>query len=135
MIVDHGARTITGLVVPWMVTGLSCGRRYRFASGALFFTTRPRLLVDHDSSARVGRLGRAWIDEVGQRAAHRVVPGRAGDDAMRLADDPEVGLSVAVDFIAADPDPAMPDVWLVTAASWLETSLTRTPAYPTTRKA
>jgi HK97 family phage prohead protease len=138
--VSEGTREITGLVLPYGVSALSQGRRWRFAPDALRYTDvhRVKLLVEHDYSQAIGRAVRAWSSPEGLWATFKVARGDAGDRALAMAADGVWdGLSVGVDM-AADgviPDPTEPGTLLVLAAAWRETSLTPKPSFDAARVA
>lgn len=136
--VDTGARTITGLAVPYGAVARSGGRRYRFAPGSLKYAAvnRVKLLRDHANGSAVGKAISLVETVKGLVATFRVSMGAAGDEVLALAADEVLdGLSVGVDFRDEDlsPDPQNPGVLLVTSAALREISLTAIPAFDDSR--
>lgn len=142
--VNRNSRTISGLVVPWNMTGRSAQGRYRFAPGSLKFNAaqvdRIKLLVDHLQSMPVGKCVKAWADTDGMHATFSVSRTPDGDKALAMAaDGTRDGLSVGIGhdtdttkFVFA-ADPSDPTVQLVTSAPWTETSLVAIPAFADAR--
>lgn len=136
--VDTGARTITGLAVPYGKTAKSDGRRFRFQRGAIKYGPlhRVKLLRDHDRSQALGKAIDITDTAAGMLITFKVSPGAAGDAALALAADQVLdGLSIGVDFSSADyrPDPQNPGAYLVFNASLREVSLTAVPAFDDSR--
>lgn len=125
--VDHVARIITGLIVPYGRTGKTGGRRYRFAPGSLRFPTRLWLLRDHDQGQRVGRALRVHDTAAGPLGVFRVQYGPDGDRALAVAG--RAGLSPGVQGLESAPDPDRSGVLLVSFAACVEVSLTKDPAF------
>jgi hypothetical protein len=132
LVVDWGARTITGGVVPYgpaAVGRLRPGRRYRFQPGWPIYAGTVLLLRDHDQSQRLGRATDLAEALDGLHGVVRVDPGRPGDRALRLAAAGLLALSPGVDLRAAHPDPLNRGVDLVLAGLLHEVSLTADPAF------
>lgn len=127
LIVDHQARTITGLVVPYGRVGVTRGRRWRYVPCCLRWQGRVPLLVDHDQSQRVGRAVDLRETRAGLRGVFAVDRGRAGDRALALA--AVAGLSAGVDLTHTVPDATHRGVVLVVTAELDEVSLTRAPTF------
>ncbi|MGC4769204.1 hypothetical protein ACLQ25_09515 [Micromonospora sp. DT44] len=125
--VDHHARTITGLVVPYGRIAVNRGRRWRYAPRCLRWQGRVPLLVDHDQSQRVGWAVDLRETRAGLRGLFAVDRGPAGDRALALA--AVAGLSAGVDLTHTVPDATQHRVVLVVTAELDEVSLTRTPAF------
>jgi hypothetical protein len=129
--VDVCARTIVGPVVPYGPTAvgrLRPGRRYRFEPGWPTYGSS-LLLRDHDQSQRLGRVVDLAEALDGLHVLVRVGPGRAGDQALRLAAAGVLGFSPGVELYAFEPDPLNAGVDLVLAGELLEVSLTADPAF------
>lgn len=136
--VDEGARTITGLAVPYGQVAQSGGRRFRFAPGSVKWHSlkRVKLLRDHDNSQAVGFALSLIETADGLMATFKVARGSAGDTVLALAADGVLdGLSIGVDFQAGDfgPDPLNPGALLVQRAALREVSLTAMPAFDDSR--
>lgn len=128
LVVDVGARTITGLAVPYGQVARVGGRRYRFTRGWARYTS-VRLLIDHDQAQWVGRAISLADTPAGLATVLRAFRGPAGDRALALA--PELGLSVGPEFLPGDldVDPVDPIVRRVLGGDLPEISLTARPAF------
>jgi HK97 family phage prohead protease len=136
--VDTGARTITGLAVPWGATAKSMGRKYRFARGTIKWSAvnRVKLLRDHVNSSAIGKAIHLEDTDQGLVATFKVTAGTAGDEALALAADEVLdGLSIGVDFRDEDvtPDPLNPGAYLVSQSALREVSLTAVPSFDDSR--
>ncbi|WP_420123204.1 hypothetical protein [Nakamurella sp.] len=127
--VDLGARTISGLAVPYGPVGVDARRRRRYQRDCLRWLARVPLLEEHVQSARVGWTLRLVDIPAGLLALFAVDRGRRGDRALAAAAEGWLGLSVGVDVVEAGPDPADASVQLVALAYLTEVSLTRTPIF------
>jgi HK97 family phage prohead protease len=125
---DLESRVIRGLAVPTGEVARSGGRSFKFAPGSVKFGLRTPLLMYHSLSAPVGRLTDSRWSRRGLEVTFTVSRTEAGDEALILANDGVVGLSVGADI---DPDAATfeGDVLNVTAAAGREVSLTPVPAF------
>lgn len=126
LVVDWGARTISGLAVPYGPAARVGGRRYRFLPGWALHDGPVKLLRDHDNSQRVGRVALADCP-TGLLAVATVKRGRRGDRVLAIAG--RLGFSVGVEWRELLPDPADPRVRLVVAAWLNEISVTEDPAF------
>lgn len=129
--VDMGARTITGIAVPYGPAATSGSRRYRFLPGFARHNGRVPLLLDHDNAQRLG-----WCAEFTDLVAGLLVVGVVkrgprGDRALAEASAGRLGFSVRPRYNTAvlRPDPDDPPVRLVVAAELLEITLTARPAF------
>jgi HK97 family phage prohead protease len=125
---DLETRVIRGLAVPIGEVARSGGRLFRFAADSITFADRTPLLQYHDRARPVGRLTESRWSKRGLEVAFSVSKTEAGDEALVLASDGVVGLSVGVDI---DPDGATltDDVLEITCAAGREISITPLPAF------
>lgn len=135
--VDVERRTIRGRAVPYGVTGLKYGMKFRFAAGSLQYSDvgRVKLLRDHDPRQAIGYATEITDTPDGVDVAFRVAAGAAGDEALALAAEGVLdGLSVGVVFDPVDDAEFGEDGVLdVKRADWKETSLTAIPAFDAAR--
>jgi HK97 family phage prohead protease len=132
---DIGARTITGMVMPWGAVGFTSLGPCTFARGSIDVPTDPsrvKLLREHDRTNPVGHAVAFRDEPAGLWATFRVPETPAGDLALleaseRLRD----GLSVGVDVLAGEHDAQ--GVLQVSAALLNETSQVALPAYADAR--
>lgn len=136
--VDATARTISGVALPFGKVGVRGGRRFKFAPGSLRWSAadvgRVKLLREHRDA--IGKAVQLSDDGNGLRVVFKVGRGKAGDEALGLAEDGVLdSFSVGVDFEAADvgPDPAQRGVTLIQRADLREVSLTALPSFEDAR--
>jgi HK97 family phage prohead protease len=125
---DLETRVIRGLAVPTGEIARSGGRLYRFAPGSITFAGTTPLLQYHDQARPVGRLSESRWSKRGLEVAFAVSKTEAGDEALVLASDGVVGLSVGIDI---EPDGATmtDDIFEITCAAGREISITPLPAF------
>ena len=128
---DRGARTITGLAVPYDRSAVSGSRRYRFLPGWARPAGRVPFLRDHNHSLRLGRLAELTETPAGLTTVLTVQRGRRGDRALDDAGSGRFWLSLWAALHRAElrRDPDDSGVLLVVAADLLEVSLTDRPAF------
>lgn len=87
--VDHEARVIRGLAVPYGVEGIKAGQRFQFAKGTVTWgdPKRVKLYVRHDDGQAVGHAFELTETDAGLQAAFKVARGTEGDKALSMADD------------------------------------------------
>lgn len=138
--VDHIARTITGLVLPWNeVSRIKYGQAsYRFDRGsakavdAKFVSFRE----DHSPATDLGRAIHMQEMDDGLWMTFQLYPGYQGDRVLAQAKSGQkVGLSLGADIHKEDiePDPDNPGAYLVHLANLLEVSLVGEPAFADSR--
>jgi hypothetical protein len=129
--VDMGARTISGLAVPYGRSAVSGSRRYRYLPGWRRGDGRVPLVVDHDNAQRVGRVEQIADSPAGLFVVAFVRRGQRGDRLLAETAASRLGLSVYAPMEAAElrPDPDEPGARLVVAADLVHISLTRRPAF------
>jgi HK97 family phage prohead protease len=131
--VDPGARTLSGLVVPWDVPARVNGSDFpvRFARGSIVVDAGARLLAHHDRTRPLGA-PQSWADSPqGLRATFRVARTRAGDEALTMAADGILdGLSIGAELLEASEDRG---AVVIAAALALEVSLVTLPAWAAAR--
>jgi len=129
--VDMGARTITGLAVPYGRSAVSGSRRYRYLPGWRRGDGRVPLLYDHDNAQRVGRSLQIADIPSGLHVVLFVNRGGHGDRLLAETAACRLGLSVRAPMEDAvwRPDPDEPGTRLVVAADLVHISLTRRPAF------
>ena len=131
LLVDLGARTITGLAVPYGRAARILGRQYRFRRGWARVEGRVLVLRDHDNSQRVGRALQLADTTGGLQVVLYVRPGRRNDRLLHMTASGELWLSVGIGPPELVVDPADTRVRLVTSAALPEISLTASPAFET----
>lgn len=134
--VDAPRRRITGLALPYNVVALKNGRRFMFRQGSLEWGAldRVKFLRDHDYAQAIGVPDQLDDQADGLHAVFKVGRGKAGDDALALAEDKVLdGLSPGVDILDTIPHPTMRGVEIVTRARLREISLLAMPAYDDAR--
>jgi HK97 family phage portal protein/HK97 family phage prohead protease len=91
VLVDRGARTITGLAVPYNVASkLKYGRRWSFDANSLLLrdpVSKTKLLVQHDRAQAVGKVLEFTQTPDGLIVTFQVARGPAGDHALTMAED------------------------------------------------
>ena len=137
--VDLESRTITGIAVPYNVTG-SPGGSFRspleFAPGAFSRSLaarahRVRLIVDHDRSRPIGKLLDFEESPQGLTTRWKIASTPAGDQMLaEAADGIRDGLSVGADVIQHE---VARDRVRVTEAKLIEVSLVAFPAFDAAR--
>lgn len=129
--VDMGARTISGLAVPYDRSAVSGSRRYRWLPGWARYDGRVPFLRDHDHAQRLGRAADIFETEAGLAVVLTVNRGRRGDRALEDADSGRFGLSQfsALHRAVVRRDPDDFGVLLVVTADLIEFSLTARPAF------
>lgn len=107
--VDHEARIIRGIAVPYGVVGMSQGRRFSFGKGTLKFADvkRVKLWVQHDPNKAIGVATKLEDREDGLHAEFSVARGEEGDRYLQLAQDGvldglSIGLAVGGQFSERD---------------------------------
>lgn len=94
---DIPARRIRGLAIPAGATASKAGRVWRFLKDSVKFGARTPLLNFHDATRPVGLLTvGAWTTR-GLEVEFAVSRTPAGDEALQLAHDGVLGLSVGID--------------------------------------
>lgn len=139
--VDRENRVIEGVALPYGQVADKGGMRFAFEPGALQWDAdnpgRVKLLRDHDYTQPLGAAVQLRDTAEGMLTRFKVARGRAGDEALELAEDGVLdGLSVGVDFdVAADtrPDPKDRSVQRVGRADLREVSLTAMPSFDDAR--
>lgn len=125
---DTESRTISGLAVPLGATANKGGRVWRFLRDSVTFGDRTPLLAYHDPTRPVGKLTSSrWSDD-GLRVKFAVSKTSGGDEALQLANDGVVGLSVGID-VPEGGAKLIGDELHVSAARAAEVSLTPIPAF------
>lgn len=129
--VDVGARTITGLAVPYGRQAVNGGRRLRFLPGWARHDGRVRLLVDHDPAQRAGKALHIADTAAGLAVVLFVNRGRRGDRLLAETESGRLGLSVGAppQWCEFQPDPDDPGLRLVVSGRLTEISLTAKPAF------
>lgn len=86
--VDHEARVIRGMIVPWHVPALSRGQLWQFAPGTLTYSDakRVKLWIQHKPESAVGHAFELTEHPDGLYGAFRVANTPEGDRALQLAD-------------------------------------------------
>ena len=123
-------RTITGIAVPYNVYAtVSDGTQVQFAPGSLPVDGKaPKLYMYHDSSQAIGILSERVDSPEAMYFTATVSNTRAGDEALVLAADGVLdSVSVGVNPTEFKYDDA--GNMTVIAATWVELSLTPTPAF------
>lgn len=136
--VNEGARTITGLAVPWNKVARNNGTNWRFERGGITYADmkRVKLLRDHDNGQALGKAIAITDTDQGLVMTFKVSPGPEGDRALALAADEVLdGLSIGVEWSDQDfdADPLNPGAFLVKRANLREVSLTAVPAFDDSR--
>lgn len=139
--VDRENRIIEGLALPYNRVAEQGGIKFQFEPGALQWDAdnpgRVKLLRDHDYTQPLGRAIQLRDTPDGVLARFKVARGRAGDEALELAEDGVLdGFSVGVDFDPrkdARPDARDRTIQRVRRADWRETSLTAMPSFDDAR--
>lgn len=125
---DAESRTIKGLAVPLDQTTEKAGKTWRFLPDSVQFGERTPLLQYHDPSRPVGKLTEATWSDRGLEVAFKVSDTSAGTEALTLANDGVLGLSLGIDV----PDGGAKFVgkeYRVSKAIGHEVSLTPVPAF------
>jgi len=137
--VDVGSRTIRGLALPYGEIASKFGERYRFAKGSLTWSdpvSRVKLLRDHDFTKPMGKATALSDGDAGLEVSFAVGAGADRDAVLADAADGILdGLSVGVDITDLVADPDNEGVYLVTAATLREVSITPMPAFDSARVA
>jgi phage head maturation protease len=126
---DTPARTITGIAVPTNATATKGGRTWKFAKGSVRWDparTSIPLLAYHDNARPLGRMTRSAWSDAGLEVSFAVSKTAAGDEALQLAADGVLGLSVGLDVVEASDSEG---TFLVRNAIGAECSLTPIPAF------
>lgn len=135
--VDHGARTISGLLLPWNTEARSGGYTWSFAPGSVGFSdpTRVKLWIQHDPNRAVGYATALESRDDGLYGSFRVARGAAGDEALTMAEDRvwdgfSVGIAEGGTYTERD---GVVYAEAPGSAPLMETSLTPAPAYDDAR--
>jgi hypothetical protein len=94
---DTATRQISGVAIPAGATAQKGGRTWRFAKDSVKFGERTPLLLHHDVMRPVGKLTAGQWSDDGLRVTFSVSKTSAGDEALQLAADGVLALSVGVD--------------------------------------
>lgn len=129
-----GSRTITAIAVPYApaFATVNNGQRVSFAPGSLPVDgTAPRVFMYHDSSKPVGLVAERVDTPEAMLASMKISRTALGDEALTLAADGVMAVSVGVNVIKsqAQEDGTM----LVLQADWVELSLVPVPAFSESR--
>lgn len=128
LVVDVGARLVTGLATPYDRSGQSGTLRFQFLPGWLANAdARIWLLRDHDQAQRVGRVTHLCELGAGVVAQARIDRGPAGDRALAGAVQGHLGLSPGL--ARGGTYRREHGVLLVVSAPLLELTLTANPAF------
>lgn len=136
--VDPAKRTVSGLAVPWGAVAYSMGYQWRFQRGSLAWKdqSRVKLNSDHDRGQSFGAAVRLQNVDPGLDASFKIARGVLGDEQLMLAEDGvKDGFSIEIDGEEWIPDPADPNVRLVTYANLRAVALTASPAFDDARVA
>lgn len=126
---DVPARRIRGLAIPANATATKAGRTWRFLPESVAFGARTPLLAYHDTTRPVGLLTSSrWTAERGLEVEFTVSKTPAGDEALQLAADGVLGLSVGID-VPTGGARQVGDEFRVSRAHAAEVSLTPCPAF------
>ncbi|GAA3193980.1 hypothetical protein ACFO1B_03820 [Dactylosporangium siamense] len=129
---DVPARRIRGLAIPLGATASKAGRVWRFLKDSVKFGTRTPLLAYHDATRPVGLLTLGeWTDR-GLEVEFAVSRTAAGNEALQLAHDGVVGLSVGIDVPEGGARLVGEELHVSTATAQ-EISLTPLPAFSGSR--
>ena len=124
-----GQRRIDAVAVPYNVWAtVSDGTQVKFMPGSLPVEGKaPRVFMYHDSTMPVGIVAERVDTEEAMLASMKISRTRLGDDALELAADGVMDVSVGVNPIKADTD----NQGRVTVyeAEWIELSLVPVPAF------
>jgi hypothetical protein len=125
---DTEKRIVSGIAIPLGQTAEKAGRKWRFLPNSVAFSERHVLLSYHDQTRPVGRLISTNWEAGGCRTTFKIASTPAGDEALQLAHEGILGLSVGinVDEFGAKK---VGDEFHVSAATSPETSLTPVPAF------
>jgi hypothetical protein len=126
---DLDSRRIRGLAVPLGETARSGGKTFRFSKDSIRFGARVPLLQYHDPSRPIGRLVRSGWTDRGLEVEFAISKTDGGDEALVLAADGVLGLSVGIDVAPDGVQLGKDDVLDVRLAAGKEVSLTPIPAF------
>lgn len=124
-----GERRIDAIAVPWNVFAtVSDGTEVMFKPGSLPVEGKaPRVFMYHDSSQPVGIVAERVSTDEAMLASMKISRTAAGDDALVLAADGVMDVSVGVNPTEFSYDDM--GRMIVTAADWMELSLVPIPAF------
>lgn len=126
---DLVSRRIRGVAVPAGETARSGGRQFRFAKDSVRWSARVPVLMYHSLSQPVGRLVSSQWTERGLEVELAISKTEAGDEALVLASDQVLGLSIGVDIGPDDARLGKDGVLDVARADGKELSMTPVPAF------
>jgi HK97 family phage prohead protease/HK97 family phage major capsid protein len=126
---DEGERRIDAVAVPYNTFAtVSDGQEVMFAPGSLPVDGKaPRVFMYHDSTKPVGIVAERIDTEEGMLASMKISRTALGDEALTLAADGVMDVSVGVNVIRAKADKQ--GRLVIEAAEWLELSLVPIPAF------
>jgi hypothetical protein len=144
--VDEGARTITGLAVPYNQVATKFGIKYRFKPGSLEYSSPDRMPVLKNHGDPVGMHKSITDSAAGPTVELSILDGPEGSPQKAQRDGllydaahgMYTGLSVGVDFSMYPEDGDVvfnedDQVYDVVRATWRETSSTHLPAFDNAR--
>jgi HK97 family phage prohead protease len=126
---EEGERRIDAIAVPYNTFAtVSDGQEVMFAPGSLPVDGKaPRVFMYHDATKPVGIVSERIDTEEGMLASMKISRTALGDEALILAADGVMDVSVGVNVIRAKADPQ--GRLVIEAAEWLELSLVPIPAF------
>jgi HK97 family phage prohead protease/HK97 family phage major capsid protein len=126
---EEGERRIDAIAVPYNVfASVSDGQEVMFLPGSLPVEGKaPRVFMYHDPSKPVGIVAERLDTEDGMIASMKISRTALGDEALTLAADGVMDVSVGVNVISAKAD--QQGRLVISKADWLELSLVPIPAF------
>lgn len=126
---EEGERRIDAIAVPYNTFAtVSGGQQVSFLPGSLPVEGKaPRVFMYHDSTKPVGIVAERVDTPEGMLATMRISRTQLGDEALTLAADGVMDVSVGVNIIKASTDEQ--GRMIISQADWLELSLVPIPAF------
>lgn len=126
---EEGERRIDAIAVPYNVFArVNDDKEVMFLPGSLPIEGKaPRVFMYHDPSKPVGIVAERLDTEDGMIASMKISRTALGDEALTLAADGVMDVSVGVNVISAKADPQ--GRLVISKADWLELSLVPIPAF------
>ena len=126
---EEGERRIDAIAVPYNVFAtVNDGQEVMFKPGSLPTEGKaPRVFMYHDSTKPVGIVAERVDTPEGMLASMKISRTALGDEALTLAADGVMDVSVGVNIVKAKTDPK--GRLVISEAEWLELSLVPIPAF------